>query len=145
MINSPDWLLSLENRGIRVFEDDILKRHAKLGVDISQVEQPTGTLEGKKAGDDLFYVDNMGEEGNVGEEDKQNKLIGDAFVAAARTMKSMDNGTRKRKGKSSGKKIKFVKYDLHQDSVPAKAGTSAPDDSSSGESEVEHPVSDRDS
>ncbi|TKY44523.1 hypothetical protein E2542_SST30799 [Spatholobus suberectus] len=139
-----NWLLSLENRGIRVFEDDILKGHATSGLDTSQAEQPAGNLEGKIADDDLFYVDNIGEEGNTGEDDKQNKLISDAFVAAAQTMKLSDNGACKRKGKHSEKKIKFVKYDLHQNSEPVKARTSAADDSSSSESEVEDPVSDTD-
>ncbi|XP_027357731.1 uncharacterized protein LOC113867019 [Abrus precatorius] len=139
-----NWLLSLENRGIRVFEDDILKSHAKLGLDFSQAEQPAGNLEGKVADDDLFYVDNVGEEANTGEDDKQNKLISDAFVAAAQTMKLSENGNRKRKGKSSEKKIKFVKYDLHLKSDQVKASTSATNDSSSGESEVEDPVSDTD-
>ncbi|KAG5022486.1 hypothetical protein JHK85_018828 [Glycine max] len=139
-----NWLLSLENRGIRVFEDDILKSHATSGHDISQSEHPAGNLEGKVADDDLFYVDNIGEEGNTGDNDKQNKLVSDAFVAAAQTMKLSDDGARKRKGKHSEKKIKFVKYDLHQNSEPVKARTSAADDSSSGESEVEDPVSDTD-
>ena len=137
------WLLNLENRGIRVFEDEILRSHAKLGLDVSQAEQPVGNLEGKIADDDLFYVDNVGEEGNIGGEDKQNELISDAFVAAAQTMKLTDSGSQKRKGKSSERKIKFVKYDL-QNSNPVKAGTSAANDSSSGESEVEDPVSDTD-
>ena len=78
-----------------------------------------------------------GREGNTGDNDKQNKLVSDAFVAAAQTMKLSDDGARKRKGKHSEKKIKFVKYDLHQNSEPVKARTSAADDSSSGESEVE--------
>jgi len=98
-------------------------------------------LERKIADGDLFYVDNAGEEGNAGEDDKQNNLISDAFVAAAQTMKLPD---RKRKGKHSEKKIKFVKYDLHQNSEPVKARTSTADDSSSGESEVEDPISDTD-
>lgn len=133
-----NWLLSLENRGIRIFEDDILKRHAASCRDISQAEHSAGNLEGKIADDDLFYVD-------TGNDDKQNKLISDAFVAAAQTMKLSDNGARKRKGKHGEKKIKFVKYDLHQDSEPVKARISAADDSSSEESEVEDPVSDTDS
>jgi len=101
-------------------------------------------LKKKIADDDLFYVDNAGEEGNTGEDDKQNKLISDAFVAAAQTMKLPKNKARKRKGKHSEKKIKFVKYDLHQNSKPVKARTSTADDSSSGESEVEDPISDTD-
>jgi hypothetical protein len=135
-------LLRLENRGIRVFEDDTLKSHAKLCLDISQMEQPT--LDGKVTDDGLFYVDNAGEEENASEENRENKLISDAFVAAAQTMKSSDNESRKRKAKSSGKKIKFAKYELNQNTAPVKAGTSAPNDSSSDESEVQDPNSDSD-
>lgn len=139
-------MLSLESRGLFVFEDDILKSHAKLSLDISHTEQPTGALDSKITDDGLFYVDNVGEEENRAEEDKQNNTISDAFVAAAQTMKSNDNESRKRKSKSKRKKIKFVKYDLLQNSVGVKAGTSAPtNDSSSGESEVEDPNSDSDS
>ncbi|GAU33543.1 hypothetical protein TSUD_143360 [Trifolium subterraneum] len=103
-----NWLLCLENRGIKVFEDDTLENHAKLCLDISQMEQPVGTLDGKVTDDGLFYVDNAGDDENASEEDKEKKLISDAFVAAAQTMKSSDNESRKRKGKSSGKKIKFA-------------------------------------
>ncbi|WJX30291.1 hypothetical protein P8452_18848 [Trifolium repens] len=137
-----NWLLRLENRGIRVFEDDTLKSHAKLCLDISQMEQPT--LDGKVTDDGLFYVDNAGEEENASEENRENKLISDAFVAAAQTMKSSDNESRKRKGKSKGKKIKFAKYELNQNAVAVKAGTSAPNESSSDESEVQDPNSDSD-
>ena len=137
-------MLRLENRGIRVFEDDTLKSHATLCLDISQTEPPAaGTLDGKITDDGLFYVDNVGEEENAGEEDNQSKLISDAFVAAAQTMKSSDNESRKRKGKNSSKKIKFAKYELHQNSVPVKGGTSA-SNSSSDESEVADPNSDSD-
>ncbi|KAL4317133.1 hypothetical protein AHAS_Ahas15G0354600 [Arachis hypogaea] len=139
------WLLSIENRGIQVLEDDTLRSCAKSGLDISQAEQPTGNLDGKMVGDDLFYVDNVGEEGNAVEEDKQNEVISDAFVAAARTMKVTDSGSQKRKGKSKERKVKFVKHNLLQNSRPAKAETSSANDGSSGESEVEDPASDSDS
>lgn len=63
-------------------------------------------------------------------------------VAAAQTMNLTDNGIRKRKGKSKENKIKSVKYDLHQNHIPVKGGTSATNDSSSDESDVEDPASD---
>ncbi|MED6147336.1 hypothetical protein PIB30_043253 [Stylosanthes scabra] len=139
------WLLSIENRGIRVLEDDTLRSCAKSGLDISQAKQPTGNLGGKTVDDDLFFVDNAGEEGNAVEEDKQNDEISDAFVAAAQTMTVTDGGSRKRKGKSKERKIKFVKHNLLRNSHIAKPETSAPNDGSSGESEVEDPASDSDS
>ncbi|CAJ2636578.1 unnamed protein product [Trifolium pratense] len=118
-----------------VFEDDTLRSHAKLCLDISQMEQPVGTLDGKVTDDGIF---------NVSEENKEKNLISDAFVEAAQTMKSSDNESRKRKGKNSGKKIKFSKYELNQNAVPVKAGTSTRNDSSSDESEVQDPNSDAD-
>ncbi|MED6147630.1 hypothetical protein PIB30_045615 [Stylosanthes scabra] len=139
------WLLSIENRGIRVLEDDTLRSCAKSGLDISQAKQPTSNLDGKTVDDDLFFVDNVGEEGKAVGEDKENEEISDAFVAAAQTMKVTDGGSQKRKGKSKEKKIKFVKHNLLQKSHIAKPETSAPNDGSSGESEVEDPASDSDS
>ncbi|RYR57645.1 hypothetical protein Ahy_A05g023351 isoform A [Arachis hypogaea] len=130
---------------IRVLEDDTLRSCAKSGLNISQAEQPTGNLNGKMVDDDLFYVDNVGEEGNAVEEDKQNEVISDAFVAAARTMKVTDGGSQKRKGKSKERKVKFIKHNLLQNSRPVKAETSSANDGSSGESEVEDPASDSDS
>lgn len=127
LIYSIGWLLSLENRGIRVFEDDILRSHAISSLDVSQAEQPAGNSEGKIADDNLFYLDNVGEERNTVEADNQNELISDAFVVAAQTMKITENGIRKRKGRSD------------ENSYPVKAGSSAATDSSSGESDVEDP------
>ncbi|KAI5442124.1 hypothetical protein KIW84_011264 [Lathyrus oleraceus] len=72
-----NWLLHLENRGIRVFEDDILKSHAMLCLDISKIEELSGTLDSKLTDDGLFYVDNVGEEEKASEEDKQSKFIND--------------------------------------------------------------------
>lgn len=132
-----DWLWHLDYRGIRVFKDDILKSHAMLCLDISKIEKPSGTLDSKLTDDGLFYVDNVGEEEKASEKDKQSKLINDTFVEVAQIVKSSDNESRKRKGKSNGKKVKFIKYELHQNSVPVKDGTSA-----SSESEVEDPSSD---
>ncbi|XP_028806457.1 uncharacterized protein LOC114761289 [Neltuma alba] len=135
------WLLSLEDKGIEVFEDDFLRSHARLGLDSSQEGHLEANLEGKIANDDLFYVDKTREEENTSEEDEQNKLASAAFAAAAKTMKVTDSGKRKRKGTSTARKIKSVKYELLPDPKPAvNAGTSVSKDSSGGESEVEDPV-----
>lgn len=142
------WLLNLEDRGIRVFDDSISKCRTKLVLDISKAdfEQPSSKLEGKKKDDDiLFYIDNKGEDEDA-DEDKVNKSMSTAFVAAAHRMESTENGGRKRKeGRSAEKKIKFVKYDLFQNSDSARARPSfVSNDGFSSESEVENPVSDED-
>lgn len=103
-------------------------------------------MEGKKKDDDiLFYIDNKGEDEDA-DEDKVNKSMSTAFVAAAHRMESTENGGRKRKeGRSAEKKIKFVKYDLFQNSDSARARPSfVSNDGFSSESEVENPVSDED-
>lgn len=54
-----------------------------LCLDISKIEEPSGTLDNKLTDDGLFYVDNVGEEEKASEEDKQSKLINDTFVQVA--------------------------------------------------------------
>ncbi|KAK4280985.1 hypothetical protein QN277_012535 [Acacia crassicarpa] len=137
------WVLSLEDKGVAVFKDSFLRSQAKLGLDSSQAGNLEANMEGKIMDDDLFYVDKTRGEEHTSEEeeDEQNKLTSAAFVAAAKTMKVTDNGKRKRKGTSTVRKIKSVKYELHPDPKPAvNAGTSVSKDSSGGESEIEDPA-----
>lgn len=96
--------------------------------------------------DILFYIDNKGEDEDA-DEDKMNESMSTAFVAAAHAMKLTENGGRKRKeGRSAEqKKIKFVKYDLSQNSDSARGRPSFfSNDGFSSESEVENPLSDED-
>jgi hypothetical protein len=82
--------------------------------------------------DVLFYIDNKGEDEDADEDTKN----------------LTENGGRKRKeGRSAEqKKIKFVKYDLCQNSDSARARPSffSNDGGFSSESEVENPHSDED-
>ncbi|KAJ0090819.1 hypothetical protein Patl1_13432 [Pistacia atlantica] len=128
------WLLSLENQGIRVFDDRILKSRAKLAVDNSKPDykpQPS-KLEGKDADSDLlFYIDNKGEVKDDDEEEEENKMndsMSAAFVAAARSMKMNKNGGTKRKEKGitgKTKKIKYLKVDLADNFDSTKERTSS--------------------
>ncbi|KAG6718464.1 hypothetical protein I3842_04G151400 [Carya illinoinensis] len=143
------WLLNLEDRGIKVFDDSISKYRTKLVLDVfkADLEQPASKLEDQKVDDDtLFTIDNNGADEDT-DEDKMEQSMSAAFVAAAHTMKLAENGGRKRKeGRSAeNQKIKFVKYDLCQNSVSVRArSTIVRNDGSDSESEVENPISDED-
>ncbi|KAK9208720.1 hypothetical protein WN944_001080 [Citrus x changshan-huyou] len=147
------WLLSLENQGIRVFGDRILKSRAKLAVDNSKAdyEHQSSKIEGKKANDNLlFYIDNKGEEEeSEGEENKEiNESMNAAFVAAAHSMKMTEDGGRKRKERGSSgkkKKIKYHKFDLSNTSDSTKERfSSVSNKGSSSESDIAEPLSDKD-
>ncbi|EXB38817.1 hypothetical protein L484_027250 [Morus notabilis] len=146
------WLLSLEDQGLRVFDDSILKNHAKLVCDTSSSDfkQQASELESTKVDDDLlFYVDSRGEEFDGDEDDeKMSEVMTAAFVAAAHLMKSADNEVKKRKeGRSTEKKrkVKFLKYEPLQnsESLSGRSPVVSYDSVSSG-SEVENRLSDED-
>ncbi|PSS20820.1 hypothetical protein CEY00_Acc09860 [Actinidia chinensis var. chinensis] len=147
------WLLGLEDQGIRLLDDDITKYKSKLAIDISEAEheQLVYTKEGTKANADLgFYIDNKGEEEDVyGDDGRTNESVNAAFVAAAHTMASAENGGgRKRKERTGvGKKkhVKFLKYNLQDNSGSSgEKSTVRTNDGSNSGSEVENPLSDED-
>ncbi|XP_043810692.1 uncharacterized protein LOC122723221 [Manihot esculenta] len=145
------FLLNLDGQGIRLFDDTISKFHAKLAFDDSKsdYEQLAFKPGGKKADADLFYIDNKGEEENLGEDDKEvNESMSNAFIASAQRMRLMENGGKKRKEERNArkkKKIKLLKHTLSDTSdSDEERSTSASDDDSGSESEVENPTSDED-
>ncbi|MBA0638907.1 hypothetical protein Goklo_021972 [Gossypium klotzschianum] len=139
-------LLKLEKQGIKLFSDSILKYHAKLLVgDSKEVdEQSVMKVEEKKLEDDepLFSLDDR--------EDEKNEAMTAAYVAAARSMRLInDNSREKRKGSEGEEKekIKYFKYDLSSKSKAAKekvsvsgSGLGASDDDMSSDSEVDNPL-----
>ncbi|POO00641.1 SNF2 domain protein [Trema orientale] len=146
------WLMNLEDQGVRVFDDSILKSHVKLLRDTFRpdFQQLASKIESKKMDDDLlFYVDNKGEELDGDSDDENsNDAITAAFVAAAHSMKSKDYGGRKRKNERSAEKkskIKFLKYESLQNSEsPSGRSPVVSYDSASSGSEVDNPLSDDD-
>ena len=143
----------MEDQGIRLLDDDITKYKSKLAIDISEAEheQLVYTKEGTKANADLgFYIDNKGEEEDVyGDDGRTNESVNAAFVAAAHTMASAENGGgRKRKERTGvGKKkhVKFLKYNLQDNSGSSgEKSTVRTNDGSNSGSEVENPLSDED-
>ncbi|MBA0547679.1 hypothetical protein Golob_018826 [Gossypium lobatum] len=139
-------LLKLEKQGIKLFSDSILKYHAKLLVgDSKEVDEQSVTkVEEKKLEDDepLFSLDDR--------EDEKNEAMTAAYVAAARSMRLInDNSREKRKGSEGEEKekIKYFKYDLSSKPKAAKEKVSvsgsdsgASDDDMSSDSEVDNPL-----
>lgn len=147
------WLLELEDRGLRFFDDNLLKCRAKLVFDVSVAnEKPVLELEDKKQEDNvLFYIDNKGEEKDKDEDgDGEGKDIDEsmsaAFIAAAHAMDMTENEGKKRKQRKRAgkeKRIKFLKYELAENAdLPGERSKGVGGDGSA--SEVDNPSSDED-
>jgi hypothetical protein len=138
-----EWLVNLEDKGLKVFGDYgswIMGRFA-----YDEVKNGYGNMIHSDA--DLFFVDKqsgrefMDTKGSEDEAVEEMETAGNAFMAAAQSMKGVTNGIRKRKscGNEDAAAVKFVKYKVEDSSV--KDYLSAANGVSSG-SEVENPQSD---
>ncbi|KAG9456562.1 hypothetical protein H6P81_001070 [Aristolochia fimbriata] len=145
------WLLNLEDQGMRLIANDILKIRSRLTFDDAKVafKHPTSRIENMKMDEDLFYIDSKGveqAEKSLEEEDQGVPSNDSEFLAAAQMMRSTaTNGMRKRKETNKAglqKKVKFLKYHIPADHVEEKMIVSD-GDATSG-SEVENPLSDED-
>ncbi|PWZ31111.1 hypothetical protein Zm00014a_022582 [Zea mays] len=137
------WLVDLEVKGLKVFGDYsscIMERFAYDGV-----KNGHGNMIHSDA--DLFFFDKqsgrefMGTKGSEDEAVEEMETAGNAFMAAAQSMKGVTDGMRKRKscGYEGAAAVKFVKYKVEDSSL--KDYLSAANGISSG-SEVENPQSD---
>ncbi|KAL1563296.1 hypothetical protein AAHA92_05782 [Salvia divinorum] len=130
------WMLNIENKGIKIFDDDMSKfRSAFNSKELS--EQLADMEEGRKPDSDLlFYMDYKGREecGSEDDEDVGGRMNA-AFTSAAQSMGSSEQGGRKRKTKDGKKrkKVKFVNYNT--------LSPGGKDDSDGG-SDLENPSSD---
>lgn len=144
-----EWFLGLEERGLRLFEDNISKLHSKLIFDETKFgpDASVFNMDSKKTNADLFFFDNRGEVAEEAAEDEDMETMDTAFLVAARSMKSTpSNGRKKRKeweDEEGEVQMKFVKYKLDNRSVKEDFTPSVAHDMSSG-SEVENPASDED-
>lgn len=133
--------MSLEDQGMRVFEDSMSKLRAKLMFDkskaVSKVSAPT--TESKERDADVFFIDNKG---HAAADEEMQSVDDTAFLAAARSMKSLGSNGRKRKevGDKEETPVKFLKYRVSDSSMNDYLST-AGDVLSSG-SEVDNPPSD---
>lgn len=133
-------MLNIENRGIRIFDEDMSKFHAKLISDNlkEDLEMLGNKGEGKALDTDLFYIDNKGENDGNEEDENTSESMSAAFMAAAHSMQSAEHGGTKRRAKKSEKRkrVKFLKYSLAENSE------SYTFPSNDGGSDVENPSSD---
>lgn len=143
------WILSIENRGIKIFDDDMLKYRAKLLADnLEEDLKHVGSKEDKSGTDMdlLFYIDNKGQQEDENEKDEtKDEAMSVAFVAAAHSLQSVEHaGGQKRKAESKERKKqpKLFKYNLYEDSgLSGEKSDLIGNEDSSSESEVENPSS----
>ncbi|KAJ9701945.1 hypothetical protein PVL29_003940 [Vitis rotundifolia] len=144
------WLLIAEDQGIRVFDHNISKLHAKAVMYKSRVEYelPVCKLDGKTQDNNVFfYTDSEGSgEEKIDSDQEMVDSLNAAMLAAACTVNLTTDGRRKRKGIiDEGKtQFKFGKYHLLENSFGDNPLPFGDDGGSSSGSEVENPVSDED-
>ncbi|CAN6456951.1 unnamed protein product [Victoria cruziana] len=136
------WLFNLEDKSLREFFDNM----SKLGIDMAMNEErpfPMQQIHDQEPEHDadLFYINVEKGEKLV---DQDNETASVQFVAAAREKNFAKNKGRKREeftvhGKT---KVKFQKYELHDDPVRHNSPIHTNDSSDGGE--VENPSSDSD-
>ncbi|XP_073156517.1 uncharacterized protein [Henckelia pumila] len=142
------WMLNIENRGIKIFDDEFLKSRGKLILESSEEESKQPTRWAREDSDTFFYIDNKGEEEHGKEDGKISESMNSAFMAAAHSIQSSEQGRRKRKTKNGERRkaVKFSRFNLlDNSSSPSGKRSDVPrnDDSTSG-SEMEDPCSDED-
>lgn len=141
-------MLNIENRGIKIFDDDMSKFRSAFNSKEAS-EQLANREEGKKPDSDLlFYMDYKGQEEYGSEEDeKMSERMSTAFTAAAHSMQSSEQGERKRRTKDGEKRkqVKFVKYNTFDHSSLSEERSAVPrNDHSDSGSDLENPSSDED-
>ena len=121
--------MSLEDQGLRFFEDSSQKLRTRLMLDKSRA------ADSKETDVDLFFIDSKGHAA----EDNEMQPVD----AAAWSMKSPASNGRKRKelGGKEEAPVKFIKYKVHDPSTKDYLSSSVADGGSSG-SEVDNPPSD---
>ncbi|KAK1267307.1 hypothetical protein QJS04_geneDACA002553 [Acorus gramineus] len=144
------FIMNLEDQGLSI-SDYFSKLRSKLALDDElkgHSEHPPSKPGKKEADDDLFYVDTKG--GETEEAVKYNQemhVVDTAFLAAAQSMRSTENGGRKKRKENkrgTGEShAKFVRYSLHESPLKRDITRSVADFMNSG-SEVEDPPSDED-
>ncbi|KAI3447097.1 hypothetical protein Pfo_003762 [Paulownia fortunei] len=142
------WMLNIENRGIKIFDDDLSKFRTAFNSK-EALEQLANREEGKKPDSNLlFYIDHKGQEEYGSEEDeKMRESMSAAFTAAAHSIQSSEQGGRKRKTKDGKKRkqVKFVKYNVFDHSSLSGERPADPrNDHSDSGSDLENPSSDED-
>lgn len=145
------WMLNIENRGIKIFDDAYLKSRGKLILESSEEEskQPARWEGGaSQDSDTIFYIDNKGEEEHGKEDGKISERMNSAYMAAAHSIHSPEQGRRKRKTKNGErrKSVNVSRFNRIDDSsalLDKRSDVPRNDYSNSG-SEIDDPCSDED-
>ncbi|KDP34113.1 hypothetical protein JCGZ_07684 [Jatropha curcas] len=144
-----NWLLTLEDQGVRVFDSDTSKMYAKTAIGKSKIEHGLSIRpEGKNLIESHFsHCSN-----EVKTDDKVDGDLemldseGAMLLAAPRLLKAVETyGTRKRKDgrkDEEDKQVKFVKCNINDNLVAEKVSPLEYDDALNSGSEVDNPVSD---
>jgi hypothetical protein len=146
IFNCTEWLVELEDKGITL-SGDIVKYRKRIVFDESRAgfQNFNANLFSKQTNEELFFFDNKGVSANGSKEndDDNMDMMDGAFVTASRSMKTSDNGSRKRKelggADESGTLFKSLKYKINRS---ANDNLSSGSEGVSSGSEVENPSSD---
>lgn len=145
----PEWLLNLEDKGLRVFGNGMSKFRTKLVFDNSSVDYEHLIFKPDRTNtdDDIFFIDKEGQQTEkIMEEDQPMQSMDAVFISAAQSMKFTSNDARRKRKERRGegeKQVKFQRYKLNDSFTKENPVLSSANDMSSG-SEVENPPSDDD-
>ncbi|KAI4379992.1 hypothetical protein MLD38_006226 [Melastoma candidum] len=139
------WLLELEDRGFKVFDDDVLKNHAR-SVFYDSLENGVAAMQIKGGdntnSDSLFYIDKKGKEKRRGyhvdgnDEEDLNQSTSAGLLPADPPSGETRSRKRRLKSRSKGEKLrKYVKHELDW-------GNNSKEEALSEPGEVDDPLSD---
>ena len=151
VVSYSEWLLIIEDQGVRIFECDIFKVYARAALCKSRVEYeiPVVKNNGKYLGENLVCRVHEGKEDKKADGDLEMIDSMDTVPLSAPGLmtSTTTDAVRKRKEGSNIEEeipVKFVKYRLHENLVRQKLSPLANDDGLSSGSEVDNLASDED-
>ncbi|PIN22203.1 hypothetical protein CDL12_05084 [Handroanthus impetiginosus] len=134
------WMLNIENRGIKIFDNDMSKFRTAFNSKEESEQLVYGEEKKKPEPDIPFYIDKKGQENYTDDEDEK---MSAAFMDAAHSMQA----GRKRRTKDGEKRkhVKFVKHNVfNHSSLGGERSADPRNDHSDSGSDVENPSSDED-
>ncbi|MBA0594182.1 hypothetical protein Gorai_011097 [Gossypium raimondii] len=150
MVSFSEWLLIVEDQGVRIFECDISKVYAKAVLCKSRVEYeiPVDKISSKYSAENLACMVHERKEDKTADNDLEMiDSMATIPLSAPCSMKSIAaaDGVRKRKEGSNIKEeipVKFIKYHLCENLVTDKLLSLANDDGLSCGNDVNSPILD---
>ncbi|XP_051152427.1 uncharacterized protein LOC127266280 [Andrographis paniculata] len=143
------WMLNIENKGIRIFDDDMARLKATFN-SMEEIERIVGgeAMLGQDS-ETLFFIDNKGQEEYITDDDddeKTNSGMSAAFISASRSLQPSEQKGKKRKTKDGKetKRLKFIKYKASDlSSLPREKSMEPRSENSDSGSDLETPSSDK--